>query len=46
LDQNFDQAWEAALTEVKEDYPQTDFPREWEYGKDIEVLFSFHFWDI
>jgi hypothetical protein len=46
LYQNFSEAWEAALAEVKEDYPQTDFPKEWEYSKDIEALFSFHFWNV
>jgi hypothetical protein len=44
LTENFSAAWNIALSEVKEDYPQAQFPDRWEYPQDIEVLLNQTFW--
>ena len=41
-----DQAWEEALIEVREDYPQIEFPDLWEFSLNIDVLLSEKFWDF
>jgi Domain of unknown function DUF29 len=44
LIQVFPKCWEEALAEVREDYPQAQFPDEWMFSRDIDVLLSEKFW--
>lgn len=41
----FDRAWQDALSEVREDYPQIVFPDEWTLGQEIELLLTHQFWE-
>jgi len=41
----FDRAWQDALSEVREDYPQIVFPDEWTLGREIEFLLTHQFWE-
>jgi hypothetical protein len=40
----FDESWKYALEDVREEYPQTDFPDEWQYSRDVDELLSTPFW--
>ena len=42
----FDRAWQDALTEVREDYPQVAFPDQWQFSQDVEILLSQRFWEV
>ncbi len=42
----FDRAWQDALTEVREDYPQVSFPDQWQFSQDVEILLSQRFWEV
>jgi Domain of unknown function DUF29 len=41
----FDRAWQDALAEVREDYPQSVFPDQWQFSDDIDVLLTVKFWE-
>ena len=40
----FDRAWQDALIEVREDYPQVSFPDRWQFSQDVEILLTQKFW--
>jgi hypothetical protein len=40
----FDESWQYALEDVRADYPQTNFPNEWQYSRGIDDLLSTPFW--
>jgi len=40
------QAWQYAREAVGEDYPQCQFPEQWQYGTDIDTLLTVNFWEI
>ncbi|MBD2133305.1 DUF29 domain-containing protein [Sphaerospermopsis sp. FACHB-1094] len=40
-----DQAWEDALMEVREDYPQIEFPDLWHFSLNVDALLSEKFWE-
>jgi hypothetical protein len=40
----FPKCWTEALAIVREDYPQTQFPPEWELSREIDALLSEKFW--
>lgn len=40
----FSELWINALSDAREDYPQTEFPAEWELSRDIDLLLSEKFW--
>lgn len=40
----FDKIWQDVLKEVREDYPQYDFPDLWQFNSDIETLLNGNFW--
>ena len=40
----FPEAWQDALSEVKEDYPQVQFPKEWQFSFEVDTLLSEEFW--
>ena len=41
----FDRAWQDALIEVREDYPQVTFPDRWQFSQDVEILLTQRFWE-
>jgi hypothetical protein len=41
----FDRAWQDALTEVREDYPQVAFPDQWQFSRDVDILLTQKFWE-
>ena len=41
----FDRAWQDALIEVREDYPQVSFPDQWQFSQDVEILLTQRFWE-
>jgi hypothetical protein len=40
----FPELWANALSDAREDYPQTEFPDKWELSREIDVLLSEKFW--
>ena len=42
----FDRAWQDALIEVREDYPQVLFPDQWQFSQDVEILLTQRFWEV
>jgi predicted phage-related endonuclease len=44
LSEIFDEVWNVALNEVREDYPEINFPDNWEFSWDIEAILSEEFW--
>ncbi|MBD2150657.1 DUF29 domain-containing protein [Pseudanabaena sp. FACHB-1277] len=40
----FNIAWRYALRDVREDYPQYQFPNTWQFGRDIETVLNTVFW--
>lgn len=42
---SFDIAWRYALRDVREDYPQYQFPDTWQFGRDIETMLNINFWE-
>lgn len=41
----FDEVYQEALSEVREEYPDTQFPEIWEFSHDLEVILTAAFWD-
>jgi hypothetical protein len=41
----FDRAWQDALIEVREDYPQVSFPDQWQFSRDVDILLTQRFWE-
>lgn len=41
----FDRAWQDALIEVREDYPQVAFPEQWQFSQDVDILLTQKFWE-
>ena len=41
----FNIAWHYALRDVREDYPQYQFPNTWQFGRDIETVLNTVFWE-
>lgn len=44
LSSTFDESWQFALEDVKADYPQENFPDEWQYSREVDDLLSLPFW--
>ncbi|PSN14243.1 DUF29 domain-containing protein [filamentous cyanobacterium CCT1] len=40
----FPELWENALSDAREDYPQTEFPDRWQGSTDLDALLSEKFW--
>lgn len=40
----FPKCWTEALAIARADYPQTEFPAEWEFSREIDLLLSEKFW--
>ncbi len=45
LSTEFDEVYDSALAEVKEDYPTAEFPDRCPFPHDITALLSEHFWE-
>jgi hypothetical protein len=43
--ESFDRAWQDALIEVREDYPQVAFPDQWQFSRDVDILLTQKFWE-
>jgi hypothetical protein len=41
----FDQAWDAALSEVQQEYKKTQFPNQWQFSRDIDVVLTQELWE-
>ena len=44
LPEVFDDIWEDVIKEVREDYPQYEFPDLWQFERDIDTLLNANFW--
>lgn len=44
LSEIFDEVWEDVLTEIREDYPQYQFPNAWQFSRDVDVILNEEFW--
>ncbi|MFM5898970.1 MAG: DUF29 family protein [Dolichospermum sp.] len=44
LPEIFDEIWQDVLKEIREDYPQYDFPDLWQFDRDIDTLLNKIFW--
>lgn len=42
----FDDSWQYALKRVRKDYPQYQFPDEWQFSRDVEAMLSEEFWEV
>jgi hypothetical protein len=42
----FDDAWEYASKDVCANYPQVQFPTEWQFSRDVETLLSAELWVV
>ena len=40
----FDDIWQDVIKEVREDYPQYEFPDLWQFDRDIDTLLNGNFW--
>jgi hypothetical protein len=40
----FDEVWQDALTDVRQTYPKTAFPDQWQFSREVDVLLSEEFW--
>jgi hypothetical protein len=41
----FPKVWKAALSDLQEDYPKTQFPDQWPYSTEVDVLLHEKFWE-
>jgi len=41
----FPDVWQSTITDLQEDYPNTQFPDEWQYSTEIDVLLNEKFWE-
>jgi vacuolar-type H+-ATPase catalytic subunit A/Vma1 len=44
LDDVFLKEWQKALTDVRKEYPKTQFPDRWQFEFDVDALLSEEFW--
>jgi hypothetical protein len=42
--ETFTQAWELAIADVCEEYPQAQFPDRWQFSSDLEPMLNDKFW--
>ena len=43
-EQSFERAWQAALKELLEEYPQVAFPDQWPYSRQADPILNEKFW--
>lgn len=44
-DRSFQDAWRRSLANVSSEYKSVNFPLEWQYSSDIEILLNSNFWE-
>jgi hypothetical protein len=44
LSNSFNEVWQLALSDARQDYPQIDFPDEWQFSREVENLLSEEYW--
>jgi hypothetical protein len=44
LSEVFNETWQVALADVRQDYPKIKFPDEWQFSRDVEAILSEKFW--
>ncbi len=44
LSEVFNETWQVALADVRQDYPKIKFPDEWQFNRDVEAILSEKFW--
>jgi hypothetical protein len=40
----FDQMWQSALADARQDYPAIEFPDTWPFSREVEALLTQEFW--
>ena len=40
----FDEIWQAARFDAQKDYPKVEFPKNWQFCRDVKALLSEEFW--
>ncbi len=40
----FSEIWANALSDAQEDYPQVEFPKQWAFSREIDMLLNEKFW--
>ena len=41
----FDEVYQEALSEVREEYPETEFPETWNFSRDLDAILTEIFWE-
>jgi len=44
-DDSFADAWEIALKTVREEYREVEFPDQWKFSSDLQIMLSERFWE-
>ncbi|TYQ23509.1 DUF29 domain-containing protein [Pseudanabaena sp. UWO310] len=44
-DESFADAWEIALKTVREEYREVEFPDQWKFSRDWQIMLSERFWE-
>lgn len=44
LSEVFNEIWQVALAEVRQDYPQAQFPDQWQFSREVEALLTEEIW--
>ncbi|MBE9232391.1 DUF29 domain-containing protein [Cuspidothrix issatschenkoi LEGE 03284] len=44
-DNSFQDAWRRSLANVSSEYKSVNFPSEWQYSSDLEILLNSNFWE-
>lgn len=44
FDDVFENCWEYALSQVKQEYAKVPFPTQWQFSRDVEAILSQKFW--
>ncbi|MEY3222516.1 MAG: hypothetical protein RLZZ203_1372 [Cyanobacteriota bacterium] len=44
-DKSFQDAWRRSLANVGSEYKSVNFPSEWQYSSDLEILLNSNFWE-
>jgi hypothetical protein len=44
-DTSFKEAWRRSLTNVRSEYKSVNFPSEWPYSSELEILLNSNFWE-
>ncbi|MDX2228880.1 MAG: DUF29 domain-containing protein [Leptolyngbyaceae cyanobacterium bins.349] len=42
--QTFEASWQYSLQRIRRDYPETQFPDEWQFSRSVDVVLTEEFW--